>query len=95
MLALEVLIERSTRDPRRDGGALMTGRSTQDPRREAGEDGVKDGLRVATDMTLKAEAGGLLLRARHLREVTKPTLKECLDGVGASCPVLTDLRCSK
>lgn len=56
-LAMEVLIERSTREPRREEGALPTGTSTQDPRREtAGEEGVKDALRVATDMTLDTEA---------------------------------------
>lgn len=46
-----MLMDRSTREPRRDEGPLAAGRSTQDPRREtAGEDGVKDARRVATDI---------------------------------------------
>lgn len=56
-LAIEVLMERSTREPRRDEGALPTGTSTQEPRREtAGEEGVKEARRVATDMTRDTEA---------------------------------------
>lgn len=53
----EVLMVKSTREPRREEGALVTGRSTQEPRRDGGEDGVTDGLRVAmADMTLKHES---------------------------------------
>lgn len=52
---MDAVEERSTREPLRDEGALPAGRSTQDPRREtAGEDGVREALRVATDMTLLA-----------------------------------------
>lgn len=46
------LREASTREPRREAEVLIGGRSTQEPRREPGEeDGVKEALRVATDMT--------------------------------------------
>ena len=57
VLLSEATMDESTREPRREGGALPTGLSTQDPRREGGKDGVRDGLRAATaDMTLTAEA---------------------------------------
>lgn len=84
-LASEVLMDRSTREPRRDGGALAAGTSTQDPRREAGEDGVKEALRVATaDMTLDTKAGGFTAPR------SKMAVLAMLDAGGRTCRIASN-----